>query len=361
MSTLLSKYKGKKVFVTGNTGFKGSWLTIWLLNLGAEVYGYALEPKNDQDNFVRCELESKMNQTYADVNDADRLKQEIKKVQPDYIFHLAAQALVIDSYLDPLNTFNTNIIGTANLMEAVKECQNLKSLVIITSDKCYENKEVVWGYKESDELGGKDPYSVSKACAELIVKTYQETIFHEAPFAIATTRAGNVIGGGDWSDNRLIPDIFKNIDSNSVVDIRNPEATRPWEHVLEPLSGYLQLGILLGESKEYAGSWNYGPSTYTHYSVLDIVKEIEKHTAIQYHVAQSDGAKTFHEAHFLKLDITKAANLLGWLPQLDFSETIRFTVEGYQAQEDKQLFTKRVEQIAEYTAIARKNKVTWAI
>jgi CDP-glucose 4,6-dehydratase len=359
MVKLFNKYKGKKVFVTGSTGFKGSWLTIWLKQLGADVYGYALKPKTGLDNFVRCGLEEKIDQTYADVTDFGALQQQLERIQPDYIFHLAAQALVIDSYKDPVQTYLTNVMGTVNLLHAARSIKNLKSIILITSDKCYENKEVVWGYRENDELGGKDPYSSSKACAEIAARSLRESFYKETSTGVATVRAGNVIGGGDWSDNRLIPDIFKCIRAGETLEIRSPNATRPWEHVLEPISGYLQLGVLAGESKEYDSGWNFGPSTYVHYNVLDVVKEIKRHTSVNYNVSPSE--TRFHEANFLKLDITKAANHLNWHPQLDFAETIRFTVDGYLVQDDSDIYQKRLDQINEYTAIAEKNKTGWAL
>jgi CDP-glucose 4,6-dehydratase len=356
---LFDRYKGKKVFVTGNTGFKGSWLSIWLKELGAEVYGYALEPKSDMDNFVKCCLEEKLNQTYGDVTDLALLSEKLNSIQPDYIFHLAAQALVIDSYKDPAETFMTNVMGTINVLQAARSLANLKSIVLITSDKCYENKEVVWGYRENDELGGKDPYSASKACAELAVKSMRHSFYQDSKVGIVTVRAGNVIGGGDWSDNRLIPDIFKSIRANEVLEIRSPNATRPWEHVLEPLSGYLHLALLAEDSKKYEGGWNFGPSTYVHYNVLDVAKEIAKSTNLNFETTKME--TTFHEANFLKLDITKAANYLNWHPQLDFEETIRFTVEGYLVQDDAGIYEKRVAQISEYTALAEINKTGWGI
>jgi CDP-glucose 4,6-dehydratase len=355
---LFDRYKGKKVFVTGNTGFKGSWLSIWLKELGAEVFGYALEPKSEMDNFVKCDLENKINQTYGDVTNSPLLEKELQRINPDYIFHLAAQALVIDSYRDPAETFMTNVMGTVNLLQAARTLSNLKSIVLITSDKCYENKEVVWGYRENDEMGGKDPYSASKACAELAAKSMRDSFYKDSKVGIVTVRAGNVIGGGDWSDNRLIPDIFKSIRADEVLEIRSPNATRPWEHVLEPLSGYLQLGLLAEDSKKYEGGWNFGPSTYVHYNVLDVAVEIAKSTDLTYETTKTDTA--FHEANFLKLDITKAANYLNWHPQLDFAETIRFTVEGYLVQDKTDIYEKRISQIAEYTSLAITNKTGWA-
>lgn len=356
---LFDQYKGKKVFITGNTGFKGSWCSIWLKELGAEVYGYALPPKHKEDNFSVCGLEDKIHQTYGDVTDFNKLNETVKSVNPDIILHLAAQALVIDSYHDPIRTYQTNVMGVVNIMQAARGASNLKSLVVITSDKCYENKEIVWGYRENDELGGSDPYSSSKACAEIAIQSFRKSFFQDTPIALISVRAGNVIGGGDWSANRLIPDIFKAQRSSKAFEIRSPKATRPWEHVLEPLSGYLQLAISSLDSKRYEGSWNFGPSTYTHYSVLDVVEQINKQVPLNYKVNTPKGQ--FKEANLLKLDITKAANDLKWLPQLNFEETIRFTVEGYMVQDDPAIYAKRVAQIEEYTKIASANKITWTL
>lgn len=356
---LFDQFKGKKVFVTGNTGFKGSWLSIWLHELGADVYGYALKPKNELDNFIVCNLEDKINQTYGDVTNMSLLEETLKAVNPDYIFHLAAQALVIDSYNDPISTYNTNVMGTVNLMQAARNCDNLKSLVLITSDKCYENKEQVWGYKENDELGGADPYSSSKACAEIAIQSLRKSFFKDSPVSVISTRAGNVIGGGDWSDNRLIPDIFKTKRADEVLEIRSPYATRPWEHVLEPLSGYMQLAILGENNKKYEGGWNFGPSTYKHYNVLAVLQEIEKSTALKHRVLNQENK--LHEANLLKLDITKAANEINWVPQLSFEETIRYTVEGYLVQDDKDVYNHRVKQIQDYTNLAAANKTSWAL
>lgn len=356
---LFSRFKGKKVLITGNTGFKGSWCSIWLRELGAEVYGYALPPKHEEDNFVVCGLETKIHQTYGDVADLKKLQETVKSINPDIIIHMAAQALVIDSYLDPITTYETNVMGVANIMHASRECDNLKSLVLVTSDKCYENKEIVWGYRENDELGGSDPYSSSKACAEIIVQSFRKSFFENSNVAVISTRAGNVIGGGDWSENRLVPDIFKAHRRSESFEIRNPGATRPWEFVLEPLSGYLQLAISSLDSKRFVGAWNFGPSTYNHYSVLDIVEEINKHVPMDYAVNTPN--TQFNEANLLKLDITKAATDLKWLPQLNFEETIRFTTEGYIAQNDSDIYAKRVKQIEEYTRIAQSNNTTWAL
>ncbi len=356
---LLNRFKNKKVLITGNTGFKGSWLSVWLNELGAKVYGYALPPKSGLDNFIVCDLEKKINQTYGDITNLELLQSKIISIDPDYIFHLAAQTLVIESYDDPVLTYSTNVMGVVNLLQALRKAKNLKSAVIVTSDKCYKNKEQVWGYRENDDLGGRDPYSSSKACVEILVQSFRKSFFQNSPVSILTARAGNVIGGGDWSEHRLIPDIFKNKRVGKILEIRNPNATRPWEHVLEPLSGYMQLALISENHKEYEGAWNFGPSTYRHYGVLEVVKEIEKNTPIQHKVIQQKNKH--HEANLLKLDITKAANELKWAPQLSFEETIRYTVEGYLVQDATNIYEHRVKQIMDYTSLAMKNKTAWAI
>ncbi len=242
----LSRYAGKRVFVTGHTGFKGSWLALWLTSLGAKVTGYALAPEGETPFFHELGLEKQIGHRIGDVRDLGALRTAIKDADPEIVFHLAAQALVRRSYADPVDTFTTNITGGLNLLEAVRQSPNVKALVFITSDKCYENKEWVWGYRESDELGGKDPYSASKAAAEIVFRAYRESYFAKrAGFGAATTRAGNVIGGGDWSADRLIPDCIRALRGNGPIVLRNPGATRPWQFVLEPLSGYLDLGLAL--------------------------------------------------------------------------------------------------------------------
>ncbi|MGI4749976.1 MAG: CDP-glucose 4,6-dehydratase [Janthinobacterium lividum] len=354
-------YQGKKVLLTGHTGFKGSWLAIWLKELGAEVYGYALAPQSELDNFVTCNLVKEINHFEADVRDAAKLNAYFQEVQPDIAFHLAAQPLVLLSYEDPAGTFETNLMGTVNFFEAVRKTSSVKAAVNITSDKCYDNKEWIWGYRENDPMGGKDPYSASKGCSELITSSYIHSFFtQENTCAVGSGRAGNVIGGGDWAADRIVPDYFRAVNAGRKMVLRNPDATRPWQHVLEPLSGYLNLGTMLFlQGKKYAGGWNFGPQDTNNYSVKELIQKIKL-------VEGSGGfefsANTFkpHEATFLKLDISKAVNRLNWKPVLNFDETVQFTVNGYQAEKNKQdVLGSRIRQIQAYVDKAR-DMVSWA-
>ena len=354
-------YQRKKVLVTGHTGFKGSWLSIWLKELGADVYGYALAPSSDADNFVTCNLTKEVDHFEGDVRDGNQLKSYFDQVQPDIAFHLAAQPLVLLSYQNPSETFETNLMGTVNFFEAVRQTHSVKAAVNITSDKCYDNKEWVWGYRENDPMGGKDPYSTSKGCAELITSAYISSFFNGESCYIASARAGNVIGGGDWAADRIVPDYFRALKAGKKLVIRNPNATRPWQHVLEPLSGYLNLGAaLLLNGKSFMGGWNFGPEDSANYSVQDLIEKIL--------LIDSSGGYTIpeninklHEANFLKLDISKAVNRLNWKPVLSFDETVKFTVEGYQAekQDPKSVLKSRIEQINAYINKA-KSKAEWA-
>jgi CDP-glucose 4,6-dehydratase len=341
-------YQGKKVLITGDTGFKGSWLAIWLLEMGAEVYGYALPPKSKQDNFVVTALDKKIEHTDGDIRDEKKLKDYFKKVQPDLAFHLAAQPLVLDSYQNPKYTFETNIIGAVNFFEAVRESESVKAAINITTDKCYQNNEWVWGYRENDPMGGNDPYSASKGCSELVTNAYIQSFFKESNCNIASARAGNVIGAGDWADNRIIPDIFKAYMANEKLLIRNPNATRPWQHVLEPLSGYLLLVKKLYENGEFSGGWNFGPRDEMNYSVKDLFEQINK-TIKTDNVQFGNPKKQPHEATLLKLDISKAVAYLKWRPVLNFRETIDYTVEGYLSDINKQnAYQNRVKTIQQY-------------
>jgi CDP-glucose 4,6-dehydratase len=357
-------YKGKKVLITGHTGFKGSWLTIWLMQLGADVYGYALAPYSKLDNFVTCGLAESMHHREGDIRDAQALLKCFEDVQPDIVFHLAAQPLVLLSYQDPVGTFDTNLMGVVNFFEAVRKTPSVKVAINITSDKCYDNKEWVWGYRENDPMGGKDPYSASKGCAELITSSYQHSFFQkEDGCLVASARAGNVIGGGDWAENRIVPDYFKAINAGEKLIVRNPYATRPWQHVLEPLSGYLNLGAaLLEHGRAFTGGWNFGPEDSANYSVKQL---IDKMLLIDdrggYTIPKL--AEKPHEAVLLKLDISKAVNLLHWRPALTFNETVAFTVKGYQDDlhtENESLYSSRVKQIQEYTYNAKNRGISWA-
>ena len=331
---LKSIYQDKKIFLTGHTGFKGSWMLKLLSMLGAEVKGYSLAPKNNFDLFNLIKADKCCSSTIADVRNKDLLKKDINDFQPDIIFHLAAQPLVRLSYQIPLETFEVNAIGTANLLEAVRVLNKQCSVILITTDKVYHNNEWVYPYRENDRLGGYDPYSASKACAELIIDSYRNSFFNPAKNSqhqkgIAVARAGNVIGGGDWSKDRLIPDIINALSINETIIIRNPAAIRPWQHVLEPLSGYLILAAKLMENAiEYSQAYNFGPYSSGDFTVENMVKQaIDFWGSGKYTIAQSEF--TLHEAGLLKLDINKVISEVGWKPVLSASQALFYTLEWY--------------------------------
>lgn len=349
--SFLNFYKDKKVLITGDTGFKGSWLAIALKHLGAELYGYALEPENKNDNFITCKLDRKIKSLRGDINDLANFKTYICKIKPDLIFHLAAQPLVLRSYKEPLYTFNTNVMGSVNLLEICKGLPYLQGLIMVTTDKCYENKETLTPYKEDDALGGKDPYSASKAACEIAVQSYIHSYYQESTCNVASVRAGNVIGGGDWAENRIVPDIFRAIQANQELELRNPDAIRPWQFVLEPLFGYMQLmHALVTKGKEFQGGWNFGPDPKDEFSVGELAQTISEKTLlkIKQNSAKQDQA---HEAKLLKLSIDKAKQELGWSPALSFSETIDYTVKGYKDElenPEADLYDFRLAQIESY-------------
>lgn len=343
-------YRGKKVLLTGDTGFKGSWLSIWLRELGAEVYGYALPPLSSRDNFVTTGLGNLIRHQDADVRSREELSAFFRQVQPDIAFHLAAQPLVIESYHNPHYNFETNLMGTVNFFEAVRMTPAVKVAINVTTDKCYQNNEWVWGYRENDPMGGDDPYSASKGCSELITSSYIKSFFsQEGTTHVASARAGNVIGGGDWAENRLIPDVMRAYQSKQAMVVRNASSVRPWQFVLEPLYGYLKLGEkLYHNGKTFSGGWNFGPGAFENYNVNDVVTEITKTMKVKVDLPAS--TEKLHEAGLLKLDITKAVNYLDWKPRLDFQKTIQFTVNGYlqEMESGGSLYQSRVEQIKQY-------------
>ncbi|MEC0370789.1 CDP-glucose 4,6-dehydratase [Paenibacillus chibensis] len=324
---------GKKVFVTGHTGFKGSWLCMWLYLLGAEVVGYATKPPTSPSLFELCNVEKLLSKSVlGDIRDQDILKKEMNLFQPDIVIHLAAQPLVRDSYRLPVDTYSVNVMGTVNLFEAVRNTKSVKAVVNVTSDKCYENNEWVWGYRENDRLGGHDPYSNSKACAELITSAYTNSFFNIHDYAnhgvaIASVRAGNVIGGGDWAKDRLIPDCIQALLDSKPIYIRSPHSIRPWQHVLEPLSGYLSVAEKLYESGTiYSGPWNFGPEDGDARTVEWVVQKLcdkwdENHGYIV------EGGLNPHEASYLKLDCSKSKSRLNWSPKWDLNEALNQTIE----------------------------------
>lgn len=358
-----SKYKNKTILVTGHTGFKGSWLALWLKKMGATVHGIALEPSSSPNHIGLLNLEYESH--ILDITHKEALIELVGKIKPDLIFHLAAQSLVRLSYGDPYNTYLTNVMGTINVLEAARKIENLKGVVVVTSDKCYENKEWLWGYREGEAMGGKDPYSSSKGCAELITAAYRSSYFTESQFGkshhtiITSVRAGNVIGGGDWARDRIIPDMVKAASNKECLLIRYPNATRPWQHVLEPLSGYLNIGEKLLEGDiNYSGAWNFGPNSESNVSVLDLVKTASGYWSdINYEI---DEKEHLPEANFLMLDSTKANKLLQWKPVWDFEKTTKYTIEWFQEYYLKNN-TLSEDHLAKYIADALNKKVTWAL
>lgn len=329
----LSFYRGKKIFVTGHTGFKGSWLTVWLQKLGAEVVGFSL-PAESPSHYEN--LKPDLKSYYEDINDFDKLKKAIKESKPDLVFHLAAQPLVLRSYSEPVLTFDTNVTGSLKVYLAAQQA-NVKTLVSITTDKVYENIEVDVPFQEGDRYGGHDPYSASKACMEIMTDSYRKS-FAKDGFKVVTARAGNVIGGGDWAENRIIPDLVRGAIAGKTTSIRSPDSVRPWQHVLEPLWGYLRLGKMAHEGKSPSNSYNFGPEVHEKHTVREICEvATQRWKKISFNV----GKEAFpHEAKTLRLDIQKAKKELGWTPVMDFQKTIGMTLDWYKAYcEEKAVMT----------------------
>lgn len=343
-------YKGKKVFVTGHTGFKGSWLIQWLHLLGAEIKGYALAPENTMDLFQVIDGNKLCDSIIDDIRNFEHVKKEIELFQPDIIFHLAAQPLVRLSYDKPLETFEVNIMGTAHILEAAKTLKNKCQIVIVTTDKVYDNKEWHYPYRETDRLGGYDPYSASKAGAELVVSSYRNSFFNIEKYSqhhisIASARAGNVIGGGDWAKDRIVPDIVRALKEDQEIVVRNPHSIRPWQHVLEPLSGYLYLAEALYKNPlKFSESWNFGPQIEDTYTVEDLVKiSIDIYGKGSFKTPENTISP--HEAGLLKLDINKSINELNWIPKLKSKQAIEWTIEFYKNKDKRNLI---VDQILKY-------------
>jgi CDP-glucose 4,6-dehydratase len=355
-------YRDKKILITGNTGFKGSWLTIWLLSLGAKVTGYSLYLPSEPSNFKVCKLEKKIKHIEGDVRDFDKMLQVFKQIKPEIVFHLAAQSIVRKSFKNPKTTFDTNIAGTVNILECIRNTTSVRSTVIITSDKCYKNQERIKGYEETDILGGEDPYSASKACAEIVAHSYIKSFFSEKVSShISTARAGNVLGGGDWASDRIVPDCIRSFSNNEKAIIRNPDSVRPWQHVLEPLRGYLLLGAMLFNSPTlHAEAFNFAPKSKEDKTVREVVAKLAYYWGSAEWMI--DKNKRFsEETNLLRLSCKKALNLLRWCSILSFNSTIKMTADWYNKYyKDKcNMFNFSLEQIDEYSKKALKQKAAW--
>lgn len=350
-------YRGKKVFLTGASGFKGSWLSLWLNSLGAVVMGYSLEPNTEPSMFSELEIDKKIKNVYGNILDREKLEKSMTDFQPDFVFHLAAQPLVRLSYAEPVMTYETNVIGTLNVLEAARKCSSVKIFVNVTTDKCYENKEINRGYREDEPMGGHDMYSSSKGCVEIMASSYRRSFLQGAkPYAMACARAGNVIGGGDWALDRLIPDCVRFINEDKPIEIRNPIAVRPWQHVLEPLSGYLLLGQKLYEDgAKYADGFNFGPLEDSVLTVADVAQRVVKYYGKGEVVV---GAKSdLHEAGLLMLNVEKAEQVLGWRPTFTANEAISKTVEWYKRfYSNEKMYDFTISQIREYEESIKWNK-----
>lgn len=357
-------YAGRRVLVTGHTGFKGSWMSEWLLGLGAEVAGFSLAPNTSPSHFDLLDLPKRLTHIVGDVRDASALLRVITDFQPEIVFHLAAQPLVRLSYAEPSMTWETNVMGTVNLLEAVRRSSSVKACVVVTSDKCYENREWPWGYRETEAMGGHDPYSASKGAAELVVSSYRRSFFKDpAGCRLASGRAGNVIGGGDWSADRIVTDFVKSILSDKPLALRNPKATRPWQHVLEPLSGYLDLGsrLLASDGARLADGWNFGPSEDSVVLVQELARMLVGAWKRGEVVVDVSGNHP-HEAGLLKLDCSKARQELGWHGVWGVEETVRRVVAWYKEHsEGGDMMARTREQIKSYGEDARRQNLPWAM
>ena len=370
-------YRGKRVLITGHTGFKGSWLAIWLHELGAEVIGIALDPYSERDNYVLSGLKDKIIDLRGDIRDRQLLKDVFQKYQPEIVFHLAAQPLVRLSYDIPVETYEVNVMGSIHVMEAIRVTNSVKVGVMITTDKCYENREQIWGYRENEAMGGYDPYSSSKGAAEIAIASWRRSFFHPDKYdshgkSIASVRAGNVIGGGDWALDRIIPDCIKALEADKTIDIRSPKAIRPWQHVLEPLSGYMLLASKMwSEPTRYCEGWNFGPHAESIATVWDVATKVVKNyfspeikgakegrddelSTINYqlstHLRDLSNPNDLHEAKLLMLDISKAKFQLGWEPRLNINQTVELTVDWYTRYKTEEVYSICLDQIKQFAA-----------
>jgi CDP-glucose 4,6-dehydratase len=352
-------FRSRTVWLSGHTGFKGAWLAEWLITLGARVHGYALAPNTTPALFNQLALADRLEHELNDIRDAGAVARSIHQVQPDFVFHLAAQPLVRQSYDQPIETYATNVMGTIHVLETLRSLKKPCAAVLVTTDKCYENREWLYGYREDDPLGGYDPYSSSKAAAEIAIAAYRRSFFQNHPVRIASARAGNVIGGGDWATDRIVPDCIRALQNNQPISVRNKTATRPWQHVLEPLSGYLALASALTANPSLAGAFNFGPTHESNRTVAELVREILKHWPGRWE--DKSDPKAVHEAGLLQLSIDKANALLGWSPVWRFSDTIRETVAWYRKSAmDSDAKQSTSNQITAYTAQAQGMGLSWS-
>ena len=360
-------YRGRRVFVTGHTGFKGSWLAHWLLELGAEVTGYALEPPTDPSLFLELRLGERLDHHIGDVRDPAALRQAMLAARPEVVFHLAAQPRVRLSYDQPVETFETNVMGSVNVLEAARGVDSVRAIVNITSDKCYDNREWVWGYRENDPLGGRDPYSASKGAAERVFHAYRQSFFPPEQagkhgLGLASARAGNVVGGGDWAPDRIVPDCVRALSAGEPIQVRNPDAIRPWQHVLEPVSAYLWLASrLFEEGHAFEGPWNFGPISGGNLAVHDIVDRVIAEWGSGSWTGPEPGAQQVHEARFLKLDCAKAVDVLAWRPVWDAAEALRQTTRWYRRRHEGQAVPQlTADCLAHYVEAAKQAGVAWS-
>ncbi len=352
-------WRGRRVFLTGHTGFKGSWLGLWLVGMGAKVTGFALAPPTQPSLFELARVAEGMTSLTGDIRDAEALGKAMRDAQPELVIHMAAQSLVRASYDDPVGTYATNVMGTAHVFEAVRGCSSVRAVLSVTSDKCYENREWMWGYREHDAMGGYDPYSSSKGCAELVTSAYRRSFFNPQDYAahkvaVASARAGNVIGGGDWAADRLVPDAMRAFLGNAALEVRNPRSIRPWQHVLEPLNGYLQLcqQLLGDQAATFAEGWNFGPHSESERPAQDLLAITQKLWGEGAIWTDVGNASQPHEAHFLRLDCTKARVALHWQPLYRLEQALALTVEWYKAYQAKaDLRTLTLRQIHDLMAI----------
>lgn len=350
-------YNGKRVLVTGHTGFKGSWLSIWLHELGAEVIGVGLNPYSEKDNFVLSDIGNKIKADIrGDIRDGQRMKEIFAEYKPEIVFHLAAQPLVRLSYDQPVETYEANVMGTIHILEAIRATNSVKVGVMITTDKCYDNKEQLQGYKETDPFGGYDPYSSSKGACEIAIQSWRRSFFNPEDYgkkhtvSLASVRAGNVIGGGDWAKDRIIPDCIRALEAGKVIDIRSPKAVRPWEHVLEPLSGYMLLAQLMWENPtEYCEGWNFGPEAEGVSTVWEVASEVIKNYGSG-ELKDSSDPNAVHEANLLMLNISKAKKRLGWYPRMNMQQCMELVVDWYKRYQTEDVYDLCVEEIGKFLA-----------